>query len=908
MQSGNIATLTNKLSERQLFVAVMLVLFMLWPPLFHAQYASVIENITENEGLPTNYIFNITEDHNGFLWFGTDKGLVKYSNGKFLIYDAENGGLPGNYIHHVLPDQKSGIFVWASGKDLAFFNTERNRVTHRYRHIGKKGLIYGLFPSDVNPDFIICSSESEDFIYAVSRNDLTKIYKILPAYIRQNGGSKKYFAVVKGQELLVATDRFRTEKAPAVQKGITYRVLFGTGIIRSINDKVLDTINERNGLESHMLTDIHQTAEGHLYFSTLGGGFSYIRNEGQRKAYPLANGKVRSVVFSNNKYYVLSRGEVLVLDGKKIESRFEVGRDALTLFVDGNRLYAGTFNGLQVYVINNGKLNLERMFHITDGISKIFKTPDGKLVFSTYGNGLFKENGRGFKNIRLPVFNNIENVFESYGGKYFATSYESGYTEFDSAIRTARSVSRKNGLESNNINYIFSEKDTLWVGSPSGLTARVNNRQVLNLGRKKGFSGNSVKSIFRCRQGRLWVVTNKLLMEKTATGLKPFGSFGGHGGRSPYISYAKYIPEKDELVIATRLRLSVFAMSEMIPSKKVQPPSLEYIEADGRIINHFKKVELEPDNMQTVFAFRTVDKDFLDQSGLYYKLGAGGWLPFSDGNKLLLTHLNAGPHQLQIKSRNRDGYEEMYPGVIEIHVQPPFYRKWWFILLIVTMLIGLSSFLVYQYYRTKYERKLHDSRVNEEIEEERRRISRDLHDNIGAYTTSLIMRIENLEQKHGDRSGDLQEIREISYQIMSLLRQTIWVLKMRETTVENCYEGLLSYSTRYFKTVPHIELTISENIAVNRSMESSKSISVFRIVQEALHNIVKHSGADRVDIYFESTDKMSLTVKDNGTGFNEREHSNGFGLSNMKARANEMGFELKVKTGPEGTEITIEEQ
>jgi len=143
---------------------------------------------------------------------------------------------------------------------------------------------------------------------------------------------------------------------------------------------------------------------------------------------------------------------------------------------------------------------------------------------------------------------------------------------------------------------------------------------------------------------------------------------------------------------------------------------------------------------------------------------------------------------------------------------------------------------------------------------------------------------------------------------MTLLRQTIWVLKMREITVENCYEGLLSYSTRYFKTVPHIELNISENIAVNRSMESSKSISVFRIVQEALHNIVKHSGADRVDIYFESTDKMSLTVKDNGSGFNDREHSSGFGLSNMKARANEIGFELKVKTGPEGTEITIEEQ
>src|SRR5690606_31646772 len=161
----------------------------------------------------------------------------------------------------------------------------------------------------------------------------------------------------------------------------------------------------------------------------------------------------------------------------------------------------------------------------------------------------------------------------------------------DSALQTARNVSRKNGLQSNNINYIFGEKDTLWVGSPSGLTARVNNRQVLNLGRKQGFSGNSVKSIFRCRQGRLWIVSNTVIMEKTAKGLKPFCSFGGHGGRSSYISFAKYIPEKDELVLATRLRLSVFEMHDMIPNKKVPAPHLERIDADGRIISQVNKVE-----------------------------------------------------------------------------------------------------------------------------------------------------------------------------------------------------------------------------------------------------------------------------------------------------------------------------
>ncbi|MBP0611579.1 sensor histidine kinase [Chryseobacterium sp. cx-311] len=908
MQSGTIVTHKYPNSRWQPSFGALLILFILCWQSGNAQYASVIENITENEGLPTNYIFNITQDHNGFLWLGSDKGLIKYSNGKFLTYDADNSGLPGNYIHHAVADGKSGMFICAAGKDLVFFDTDRTRVTHRYHNLGRKGLTYGLYRSDVHPDFTVFASESEPFIYAINRNRLTEIIKIFAQKQTDGKGAEQYFSLIDGRRVLVATGRFKNEKTHVMQSGIKYSPKFGVGIVRSAKGNVLDTISEKNGLESHMLTDFHRTADGHLYFSSLGGGFSFIRNEGHRKAYPLENGKVRAIGFHNNKYYVLSRGSVFVLNSRKIESRLSLGRDALTLFIDKDLLYAGTFKGLVIYRLGEKHIRLLKSIPFTDGISRIFKTADGKTAFSSYGNGMFIQEGEEFRNIRLPVFNNIENLFKGQKGNYFATSYESGYTELNSDLQAVKSYSRENGLNSNNINYLFSEKDTLWVGSPTGISGRLNNKQFQRLSAEQGFSGHQVKCIFRCKQGRLWIVTNTMIMEKVKEELRPFGSFSGYGGNSPYITYAHYIPEKDELLIATKNRLSVFAMREMKPNRKVETPVLKHIEADGRVISPSNHVELQHDNLLTVFSFGTVDKDFLDHSKLYYKLGGADWLPFTDGNLLKITHQSSGRHLLQVKSRNQDGYEKMYPADIQIWVQPPFYRSWWFVLSAIITLVGVSSFVVYQYYRSKYESKLHESKLNEEIEDERRRISRDLHDNIGAYTTSLIMRIENLEQKNGDRGGDLKDIREISYQIMSLLRQTIWVLKMRETTVENCYEGLLSYSTRYFKTVPDIQLNITENIAVNRSMESSKSISVFRIVQEALHNIVKHSGADRVDIHFESTDKLRLTVRDNGKGFSDNEKSNGFGISNMKARANEMGFELKMKTGPEGTEITIEEQ
>ena len=56
-----------------------------------SQKSSILENITESDGLPSNYVFNVCEDHNQILWFGTDKGLVAYQDVEWISLDADNG-------------------------------------------------------------------------------------------------------------------------------------------------------------------------------------------------------------------------------------------------------------------------------------------------------------------------------------------------------------------------------------------------------------------------------------------------------------------------------------------------------------------------------------------------------------------------------------------------------------------------------------------------------------------------------------------------------------------------------------------------------------------------------------------------------------------------------------------------
>jgi signal transduction histidine kinase len=84
------------------------------------------------------------------------------------------------------------------------------------------------------------------------------------------------------------------------------------------------------------------------------------------------------------------------------------------------------------------------------------------------------------------------------------------------------------------------------------------------------------------------------------------------------------------------------------------------------------------------------------------------------------------------------------------------------------------------------------------------------------------------------------------------------------------------------------------------------AINLLRILQEQIQNIVKHAGATMINCHITCDEELSITISDNGKGFDPDRGYAGNGLSNMKFRAHEIGFSLNVKTSPgSGTEITV---
>ena len=95
-------------SKNKKVVGLFLIVFSSF---LFSQEASIIENITETEGLPSNYVFNANEDKNGVIWLGTDKGLTTYQDGEWITLDVDNG-MPGNYINKAISDKKNGLLIY----------------------------------------------------------------------------------------------------------------------------------------------------------------------------------------------------------------------------------------------------------------------------------------------------------------------------------------------------------------------------------------------------------------------------------------------------------------------------------------------------------------------------------------------------------------------------------------------------------------------------------------------------------------------------------------------------------------------------------------------------------------------------------------------------------------------------
>ncbi|WP_114819955.1 sensor histidine kinase [Chryseobacterium sp. KLBC 52] len=239
-------------------------------------------------------------------------------------------------------------------------------------------------------------------------------------------------------------------------------------------------------------------------------------------------------------------------------------------------------------------------------------------------------------------------------------------------------------------------------------------------------------------------------------------------------------------------------------------------------------------------------------------------------------------------------------------------------LLLVVLLVAFTIFIVLMYNRKQLlylkEQQLKESEHQNQLlqkelekqkvlEQERERISHDMHDDLGAGISALKLQAEFLKQKAGDDDllNDIDELLKTSEEMNISMREMLWSLNSGNDTLGSFIEYAILYTGNFLKKTRIMVYSECEGIIVETPISTEMRRNLFLCLKEAVNNVYKHSQANTVKLSFSQEDNnFSMKISDNGNGIPDGQKE-GNGLRNMKRRMNELSGECTIIPETPGT-------
>ncbi len=191
-------------------------------------------------------------------------------------------------------------------------------------------------------------------------------------------------------------------------------------------------------------------------------------------------------------------------------------------------------------------------------------------------------------------------------------------------------------------------------------------------------------------------------------------------------------------------------------------------------------------------------------------------------------------------------------------------------------------------------------------ESERARVARDLHDEANQALTAVILRLQAAaEDAPPELANQINDAKQLASQAMEELLQV--VRRLRPTTLDLGLRNAVSSQVGEFGERTGIETDFIFEGDGRRRLTDDRELAVYRVVQEALSNVVQHADATRVEVALTLADTIVLTVQDNGKGFNPSLPTGRFGVTGMRERAMLVDGLLEIESSPgAGTTLRME--
>jgi signal transduction histidine kinase len=352
---------------------------------------------------------------------------------------------------------------------------------------------------------------------------------------------------------------------------------------------------------------------------------------------------------------------------------------------------------------------------------------------------------------------------------------------------------------------------------------------------------------------------------------------------------------------------------DMIVPNRFEPPvaltSFQKLGQEVRIDGSLASIPLvELEHSDYFFSFEYTALDFhIPERNRYRYLMEGldeDWIDAGNRRFVTYTNLDPGDYTFRVKGSNSDGVWNEAGTSVKIVIHPPYWQTWWFRGVVIAAIVGI----LVAGYRYRVNRLL-------EIERLRTRISSDLHDELASNLNSIalfssIMKEKGTEGKNEapEREQFLQRITTLAEESVGAIRDMIWAIDPKKETLRNLLARLgdsMVTSCRAKNIVLTIEL--AANSFPEPDLGPDVRHHLWMLLKEAINNAIKHSRGTEISVHSEVTkDNLSVSIADNGKGFDANSLKRGRGLTTMEMRAEQLRGNVRVEsTIGKGTTVFV---
>jgi signal transduction histidine kinase len=272
--------------------------------------------------------------------------------------------------------------------------------------------------------------------------------------------------------------------------------------------------------------------------------------------------------------------------------------------------------------------------------------------------------------------------------------------------------------------------------------------------------------------------------------------------------------------------------------------------------------------------------------------------------------LPAGHYRFRVRGLDVMGLWTGAETSVAVFVPEPVWKTPWFwgvtVIALTALMLGISRYFVWHRMRQEMIRLKHQRA----LEQERLRIAHDIHDDLGARVTqiSLLSAMSQDNTSFPDKArADFDKISKMARELVSALYETVWAVNPENDNLEAQGNFLCQMVNQLCERTPircrfHV-LGLPHEVQVSSQTRHNINMAV----KEAVHNVIKHSGASEVTIRMAyAAGLLNIAIEDDGVGFQPDTKAGGNGLTNMKQRLINIGGQCFIESKPgKGTTVLI---